>query len=239
MRDFSYPDPFEPDDFLTASHPGTWFVHETAEKQNSFAPGFDDVDGLWRSGADVREFVETSLGPEDPARLTFRFAADEVPLSRHRHRKVRGETVRKKPPLGERLSLVIVASTVALMAGVAVLGATVAHEPLRHLAGKGTPHGLTAWWPLLVYGPWLAASLSVLHAALYQRRALHSWYVVLLFSAFAIVFCVAQAPRTIISATAASLPTIATVSVFHQLVRQITLTRPPRRGGANRRTPAA
>lgn len=47
--------------------------------------------------------------------------------------------------------------------------------------------GVLAWWPLLVYGPWLVASLSVLRAALHRRRAVHSWAVVLLFSHIAMV----------------------------------------------------
>ncbi|MFF2849111.1 DUF2637 domain-containing protein [Streptomyces sp. NPDC058001] len=127
--------------------------------------------------------------------------------------------------------------TVVIMTVVGALGGTVAHDPLRHLAGADAPSEVADWWPLLVYGPWLVASLSILHAALNKRRAPHAWCVVLLFSVFAIGFCIDQAPRTLTGATVASLPTIATVACFHQLVRQITLTRPPQRGVANRRTP--
>lgn len=129
------------------------------------------------------------------------------------------------------------AATLVIMAVVCALGGRVTHDPLRRLAGADAPRQLADWWPLLVYGPWTVASLSILRAALHQRRAPHSWCVVLMFSMFAMAFCIDQAPRTITGATVASLPTIATVSCFHQLVRQITLTRPPRRGGAGRRGP--
>jgi hypothetical protein len=88
---------------------------------------------------------------------------------------------------------------------------------------------VVSWWPLLVYGPWLVASLAVLRSALHQRRAVHSWAVVLLFSAIAMLLCIAQAPRTLSDAAAAALPGLAALVCFQQIVRQITLTRPPRR----------
>ena len=238
MREFPHLQDFEDHTFGTASQPDAWHAHGIADEHQSGTLGLDDVNGLWRSETDLRHLLGKSLEEEDPARLTLRFATSEVPLSRQRHRKVRADAVRRKPTRGETLSFATVVITVAIMAGVCVLGGTVTHDPLRHLAGAEAPRTLADLWPLLVYGPWTVASLSILRAALHQRRAPHSWCVVFLFSAFAIAFCIDQAPRTITSATVASLPTIATLSCFHQLVRQITLTRPPQRGIANRRTTA-
>jgi hypothetical protein len=74
------------------------------------------------------------------------------------------------------------------------------------------------------------ASLSILRAALHQRRALNSWFIVLLFSAVAMMLCVAQADRTFTSIAAAALPALACLACLQQLVRQITLTLPPRKG---------
>lgn len=85
-------------------------------------------------------------------------------------------------------------------------------------------------WPLLVYGPWTVASLSILRTALHRRRAVHSWFIVLLFSSVAIMLCVAQADRTFTGIAGASLPALASLACFQQLVRQITLTLPPRQG---------
>lgn len=238
MRDLSHPQGIENHIFSTASHPDAW--HGVTEEQKSVAIGLDDVNDLWRSETELRQLLETSLEEDDPARLTLRFAPSEVPPSRQRqgHRKVRRDAVRRKPTRGETLSFVTIVMTAAIMAVVCALGGTVTHDPLRQLAGTDAPRRLADWWPLLVYGPWMVASLSILRAALYQRRAPHSWCVVFLFSAFAIAFCIDQGHRTITGATVASLPTIAAVSCFHQLVRQITLTRPPQRGIASRRTPA-
>jgi hypothetical protein len=124
----------------------------------------------------------------------------------------------------------VVASAVSVFSGM------VTYEPLRLIALVHTRSGFVSWWPLLVYGPWTVASLSVLRAALHRRRAVHAWSVVLLFSCVAVLMCVVQAPRTVIDTSAAALPGIASLACFQQLVRQITLTRPPRRTAPRHRT---
>lgn len=115
----------------------------------------------------------------------------------------------------------IIAAVVSTFSGLAIC------EALRHSAGPRTGHGVSSGWPLLIYGPWMVASLSILRAALHQRRAVHSWSIVLLFSTLATLLCMAQAPRTFAAEAAATLPPIAALACFQQLVRQITLTRPP------------
>ncbi|GAA1581828.1 MULTISPECIES: DUF2637 domain-containing protein [Streptomyces] len=132
----------------------------------------------------------------------------------------------------------VIAAVVSLFSGMAICDA------LRHSAGPRTAHDVVSWWPLLIYGPWVVASLSILRAALHQRRAIHSWSIVLLFSTLATLLCLAQAPRTLAGQAAATLPPIAALACFQQLVRQITLTRPPRqpsprhRNSRSTRTPA-
>ncbi|MET9962209.1 DUF2637 domain-containing protein [Streptomyces sp. NPDC006326] len=120
------------------------------------------------------------------------------------------------------LLVAVIAAVVSIFSGLAIC------EALRHSAGPRTAHDVASWWPLLIYGPWMVASLSILRAALHQRRAVHSWSIVLLFSTLATLLCVAQAPRTFAAQAAATLPPIAALACFQQLVRQITLTRPPR-----------
>ncbi|MFI8947030.1 hypothetical protein ACIGO6_10985 [Streptomyces sp. NPDC053750] len=126
-------------------------------------------------------------------------------------------------------SLFIAALAAVIAASVSLFGGMVAYEPLRLAAVARTRGSVVSWWPLLVYGPWLVASLAVLRSALHQRRAVHSWAVVLLFSGIAMLLCIAQAPRTLSDSAAAALPGLASLVCFQQIVRQITLTRPPRR----------
>ncbi|MFI7875885.1 DUF2637 domain-containing protein [Streptomyces salinarius] len=126
-------------------------------------------------------------------------------------------------------SLFVAALAAVIAASVSLFGGMVAYEPLRLAAVTRTRGSVVSWWPLLVYGPWLVASLAVLRAALHQRRAVHSWAVVLLFSAIAMFLCIVEAPRTVSDGAAAALPGLASLVCFQQVVRQITLTRPPRR----------
>lgn len=142
------------------------------------------------------------------------------------HRKVRE---RRRPNMLRTASHLIAALAAVIASTVSFFGGMVAYDPLHIVAVPRMHDGIASWWPLLVYGPWLVASLSVLRAALHQRRAVHSWCVVLLFSSIAMLLCVVQAPRTLVDMSAAALPGLASLACFQQLVRQITLTRPPRR----------
>ncbi|MFB6550396.1 hypothetical protein [Streptomyces sp. NPDC056405] len=146
----------------------------------------------------------------------------ESPASHRRVRKGKVSRLRAA-------SLFVAALAAVIAASVSLFGGMVAYEPLRLAAVTRTRGSVVSWWPLLVYGPWLVASLAVLRSALHQRRAVHSWAVVLLFSAIAMLLCIAQAPRTVSDGAAAALPGLASLVCFQQIVRQITLTRPPRR----------
>ncbi|MEU3451814.1 DUF2637 domain-containing protein [Streptomyces thermolilacinus] len=174
--------------------------------------------------------------PHDHDRLAglTQITADLPPVRRTAspgHRKTRRGTVSWVPTV----SYSIAAVAAVLVSMVSVFGGIIAYDPLRHIAEPRTSADIVNWWPLLVYGPWLVASLSILRAAVHQRRAVHSWVVVLLFSFTAMLLCVAQAPRTLTDTAAAALPTVASLACFHQLVRLITLTRPPRRPTRGRR----
>ncbi|MFI2504660.1 DUF2637 domain-containing protein [Streptomyces sp. NPDC018972] len=145
------------------------------------------------------------------------------------HRKPPRKPPRRRPDALRLASYAIAALAAVTVSMVSVFSGVVTYEPLLLVTTAHSKGSSSAWWPVLVYGPWLAGSLSILRAALHQRRALHSWFVVLLFSSVAIMLCVAQAPRTITDTAAAALPGVAALACFQQLVRQITLTRPPRR----------
>ncbi|WP_256987444.1 hypothetical protein [Streptomyces sp. BR123] len=141
---------------------------------------------------------------------------------RHAASKSPSGTLLRTGSLFTALLVAVIAAVVSVFSGLAICDA------LRHSATPRTTHDVVSWWPLLIYGPWMVASLSILRAALHQRRAVHSWSIVLLFSTLATFLCVAQAPRTLAAQAAAMLPAIAALACFQQLVRQITLTRPPR-----------
>ncbi|MET9394764.1 hypothetical protein ABZY20_30890 [Streptomyces sp. NPDC006624] len=170
-----------------------------------------------------------AVGGQDPHMRRLQDITEELPPVRdvpRRHRKVR---TRKVPGVLRTTSFLVAALAAVIACAVSLLSGITAYDPLRLVAASPAERGLRAWWPLLVYGPWLVGSLSVLRAALHQRRAVHSWCVVLVFSCVAVLLCVAQAPRTVLGTAAAALPGLAALACFQQIVRQITLTRPPLR----------
>lgn len=159
-------------------------------------------------------------------------AAPGSPRHKHRRRLFRAPAV----PWVRLLSLLAVCFTALVVGLMSTLGGMVSYNPLRALAATGTPPGLARLWPLLVYGPWVVASVSILRAALHRRRAAHSWAVVVLFSGIAGMLCVVQAPKTLPGIAVTVLPALTVLVSFHQFVRQITLTAParhalPRRSG--------
>jgi hypothetical protein len=172
---------------------------------------------------------ESSPGVDfaDPMENLARITAQLPPIRRSSvgHRKSRVRKLRLK--WLQTGSFVIVAFVAVIVAMVSVFGGMVAYEPLQNIT-SGTKSGIIPWWPVLVYGPWMVASLSVLRSALHRRRALHSWFIVVLFSSVAMMLCVAQAERTFTGIAGAALPAFASLACFQQLVRQITLTLPPR-----------
>ncbi|WP_217145998.1 DUF2637 domain-containing protein [Streptomyces sp. AC627_RSS907] len=201
-------------------------------------PGWDPAEELafllqdaMEQQSSVPQETETSAfapAPGTPLSNLQEITAELPPLreSPTSHRRIRrGRKVSRLRATS--LSLAALAAVIA--ASVSLFGGMVAYESLRLAAAPRTRGSVVSWWPLLVYGPWLVASLAVLRSALHQRRAVHSWSVVLLFSTIAMLLCIAQAPRTLSDSAAAALPGLASLLCFQQIVRQITLTRPPRR----------
>ena len=147
------------------------------------------------------------------------------------HRRVR---TRQRPSRIRIASHFIAAVVTSIASVVSVFSGLIAYDPLRFVAMSRMQSTVVSWWPVLVFGPWMVASLSIVRAALHQRRALHSWSVLLVFSAIGMTLCVAQAPKDLVGAAAAALPSLASLACFQQVVRQITLTRPPRKAALPR-----
>ncbi|MER7662656.1 MULTISPECIES: DUF2637 domain-containing protein [unclassified Streptomyces] len=169
-----------------------------------------------------------------PAEITAELPASHPGAPRRRRSRSRS---RKRAVGALRTTSFFLAAIAAVVVSmVCVFGGMVSYDPLRYLAKFRTSGAAITWWPLLVYGPWTVASLSILRAALHQRRAVHSWAVVVLFSTVAMLLCAAEAPRAPVDLAAAALPALAALACFQQLVRQITLTRPPRQAHPRHRT---
>lgn len=174
--------------------------------------------------------------PTAPTAPTGATGAPQPSSPMPRHRRQRRVFVRVRGPRqgGKKAwwlraaSTLLAAAASAIVAMLSVLGGLTSYEPLRDIAAPGVSGTLAAWWPLLIYGPWVVASLSILRAALHQRGALHAWLVMAGFSGLAVALCVADAPDTVTGVAVAGLAPLSSLVAFHQLVRQITLINPPR-----------
>jgi hypothetical protein len=196
---------------------------EAAAPDDPAAAGL--VGGQWDIDAEFEQLFRQPEAPEEePAAV--RPASVRPAL----HRKRRPHRLRQflkglRVPWVSVISFCIAMATGAIACVVSLLGAIVSYDPLRMLAYP-TAHNFASSWPLLVYGPWLAGCLSVLRAAAHQRHVRTAWAVVTLFSAVAVVLCIAQAPRTPTGMATAGLPPVAALACFHLLYRQVTLVHP-------------
>ncbi|MEV5598703.1 DUF2637 domain-containing protein [Streptomyces sp. NPDC052496] len=126
------------------------------------------------------------------------------------------------------LSATSVLMTAVIAVAVAALGAVASYPSLRAIADGVAPADIAGLWPLLIYGPWVVATLSILRARAYRRRTLHSWAVVIFFAAVATLLCVAQVHPSPAGIAVAGLPPLTVLLCFHQFVRQLDLaTAPP------------
>ncbi|MEU2794189.1 DUF2637 domain-containing protein [Streptomyces sp. NPDC007100] len=119
------------------------------------------------------------------------------------------------------LSGVSVLTTAVIAVAVAALGAVASYPSLRAIADGVAPADVATLWPLLIYGPWIAATLSILRARAYRRRTLHSWAVVIFFAAVAMLLCIAQVHPSPSGIAVAGLPPLTVLLCFHQFVRQL------------------
>ncbi|MDI5966165.1 DUF2637 domain-containing protein [Streptantibioticus silvisoli] len=197
-----------------------------AAEAETYGPSWEFEEGLARL---LQTSAPESVPPRIP-RQRFAHRRQSKRLARA-WRRVR-RLVKAAGPISwlKLISLTLAALTAVVVAVVGALSGVISYDPLRRLAVPGVVGELAGFWPLLVYGPWLVASMSILRAAVHRRRAAHSWLVVVIFSAIAVYLCVAHAGRTPVRLAVAGLPPITALVCFHQLVRQITLTNPPRKG---------
>ncbi|WUH91965.1 DUF2637 domain-containing protein [Streptomyces sp. NBC_00433] len=180
----------------------------------------DDTGTQWDIDAEFEYLFQSPVPAAAPPPQAARPA---MPRVNHRRRRPRVVRVRRSAVLG----MAIAGVTAAVTGTVSVLGAMVAYAPLRQLATP-TTEGLASSWPLLVYGPWLVGSLSILNAAANRRSERAGWAAMILFSVIATALCVVHAPRTVTASAVAGLPPFSALASFLLLSRQITLLRPRR-----------
>jgi hypothetical protein len=141
------------------------------------------------------------------------------------HRERHARPARRRSDI---MGTVIGFLTATIVTVVCILGWIISYHPLQDVALSRLPRGLSQYWPVVVYGPWIAASLSVLRAALGGRKVANSWTVILTFAGIASLLCIADTPSTMSEAVVAGLPPVTAVVSLQQMVRQLLVARQTR-----------
>ena len=187
-------------------------------------PSFTPIADLLDAGRDQSGgyFPPLRTAEEDEARTGTGF---DLPPSRRPVAHRRRRSGLPLPSWTQLTSSLFGVLTTCTVIAVSLLGWIFSYVPLQNLAGAHVSSGLSELWPVIIYGPWFVASLSILRAALDRRRIIHSWVVLGIFSGLAAGLCVAAASETFSHMIVAGLPPVTAVVSFHQLVRQMTASR--------------
>lgn len=144
-------------------------------------------------------------------------------LVTRRPRKRRHRARRASSRWSSFASLSVTALTVIMVMSVVSLGGLISYETLHVLGTSDLPQGVAHWWPLLIYGPWIVACLTILRSALHGRSTKgSSWTIMIFFSLINATLCAVNALGDAVTATVAGLPPIAALACLHQLVDQLT-----------------
>ncbi|MCX4907043.1 DUF2637 domain-containing protein [Streptomyces sp. NBC_00878] len=107
-------------------------------------------------------------------------------------------------------------------------------DQLRTIALLAVPPKLAQWWPLMVYGPWLMAGLSILRKSVQRRTARRSWAVMLICSGTAVALCIGQSPDSLLAMVIVGIPPITALVCFRELVGQFSPRHCPRHASDTR-----
>lgn len=144
-------------------------------------------------------------------------------LVTNRPRKRRHRARRATGRWSSFASLGVTTLTVITVVSVVSLGGLISYETLHVIGTSDLPQGVAHWWPLLIYGPWIVACLTILRSALYGRSTKgSSWTIMIFFSLINATLCAVSSLGDAVTATVAGLPPIAALACLHQLVDQLT-----------------
>lgn len=196
-----------------------------------------DVQNLWH--VPDPEIPSEGWDPdEELARiLNATHSVDPVPPLLDSDRRSHRPASRRRPRPGFHIlagkrRIITVAILVVMITTCAVTmlswSISYSYDQLRTIALLVVPSKLAQWWPLMVYGPWLVAGLSILRASVQRRTARRSWAVMLISSGTAVALCIGQSPHSLLAMVIVGIPPITALVCFRELVGQFSSRYGPR-----------
>ncbi|MEU6066131.1 MULTISPECIES: DUF2637 domain-containing protein [Streptomyces] len=140
---------------------------------------------------------------------------------------------------GQRVTHVTILIAAILVCAACMLGWSIAYSygQLHGIASSVLPPKLARWWPLMVYGPWFVAALSIVRATVQRRDTRRSWCVMLAASAMAVALSISHSSRSHLAFVMVGLPPVTALVCFWELVGQVSSgCRPRHAAHAQRRS---
>ncbi|MDJ1136031.1 hypothetical protein [Streptomyces iconiensis] len=187
----------------------------------------------WDFDADLTQLLQEARWESESGRTI----ETEAPLGRSGMAKPAHRRGRRTAPelLVPVMSFIVTTLLVATFAGVSTVGGIVTYGFARTSAASVVDE-LATWWPVLLHGPWVAASLFMLRSpSVRGRRARAAWSVLLFFSAVTAALCLTQTTPNFTGIAVAVLPPLAALACLRLLVLHIAPVHP--RHALSRRKP--
>ncbi|MDN3026017.1 DUF2637 domain-containing protein [Streptomyces sp. S.PB5] len=119
-----------------------------------------------------------------------------------------------------RPTTVLITAIVACTMSMLGWSISYSYDQLHTVAALFMPDTLARWWPWMLYGPWLAAGMSIMRAALQHRTARWSWTVIVTASVGAVALCVGNSSKSLLMMAVAGIPPLTALACFQELVSQ-------------------
>ncbi|WP_129312331.1 DUF2637 domain-containing protein [Streptomyces sp. L2] len=119
-----------------------------------------------------------------------------------------------------RPTALLIAVIIACTASMLGWSISYSYEQLRTVASLFMPATVARWWPWMLYGPWLAAGMSIMRASLQHRTARWSWTVLVTASVGAVALCVGNSSKSLLMMAVSGIPPITALACFQELVTQ-------------------
>ncbi|MDX3763404.1 DUF2637 domain-containing protein [Streptomyces sp. AK02-04a] len=119
-----------------------------------------------------------------------------------------------------RPTAILIVAIVACTASMLGWSISYSYEQLHAVAALVMPEKLARWWPWMLYGPWLAAGMSIMRASLRHRTARWSWTIIVTASVASVALCIGNSSKSTLMMAISGIPPLTALACFQELVTQ-------------------
>lgn len=174
--------------------------------------------GRWDPDVELAEMLERESFPDPHPPQHLRADLHDSLMSHRRHQPTphNGSTRRN-------FSLVTILVAAIVLCALIMLSWSISYSysQLRATSSLAMSDEAARWWPMMLYGPWIVAALSIMRSSTQQRSARSSWAVIVAASGVAVVLCIGNSTESFLMMAIAGIPPITALACFQELVGQL------------------